>query len=68
VLLDTIRPGARGRLRLGDGWRVQPSDELLKRLRQILGPDAVQVIYGRSALRTRPAEVERGRPRLALLP
>jgi DNA polymerase-3 subunit alpha len=67
VLLDTVRPGARGRLRLGDGWRVQPSDELLKRLRQILGPDAVQVIYGGLALRARAPEPERERPRLALV-
>jgi DNA polymerase-3 subunit alpha len=27
------RPGARGRLRLGDAWRVAPEDTLLKRLR-----------------------------------
>ncbi len=67
VMLDTIRPGARGRMRLGDTWRVQPSDELLKRLRQILGPDAVAVVYGGPPARVRAPEVERERPRLAVV-
>jgi DNA polymerase-3 subunit alpha len=46
VQIEYIRPGSRGRLRLGQAWRVQPRDELLKRLRQLLGQDAVQVVYG----------------------
>jgi DNA polymerase-3 subunit alpha len=32
-------------LRLGEGWRVQASDELLKRLRQQFGNEAVEVLY-----------------------
>ncbi len=32
-------------LRLGDSWRVQASDELLKRLRQQYGSEAVEVLY-----------------------
>ncbi|HET8731195.1 MAG TPA: OB-fold nucleic acid binding domain-containing protein, partial [Moraxellaceae bacterium] len=32
-------------LRLGEGWRVQATDELLKRLRQQYGSDAVEVLY-----------------------
>jgi len=40
------RPGCEGRLRFGDDWRVQPDDALLKRLAQLLGDDAVAVIYG----------------------
>ncbi|MES2916981.1 MAG: DNA polymerase III subunit alpha [Pseudomonadota bacterium] len=36
---------AEGVLRLGEGWRVQASDELLKRLRQQFGTEAVEVLY-----------------------
>ena len=36
---------AEGVLRLGEGWRVQASDELLKRLRQQFGVEAVEVLY-----------------------
>ena len=36
---------AEATLRLGDGWRVQASDELLKRLRQQYGSEAVEVLY-----------------------
>ena len=50
VHLDYLRPGVRGRLLLGDEWRVQPTDELLKRLRRLLGPDAVKVSYERYIL------------------
>ncbi len=32
-------------LRLGDGWKVQATDELLKRLRQQYGTEAVEVLY-----------------------
>jgi len=41
------RPGASGRLVLGDDWRIQPADELLKRLRHLLGMEAVEVSYQR---------------------
>jgi DNA polymerase-3 subunit alpha len=37
--------GAEATLRLGEGWRVQASDELLKRLRQQYGSEAVEVLY-----------------------
>ena len=61
------RPGARGRLRLGDAWRVAPEDALLKRLRHLLGGDErVQVIYQRE-LPLRPSRPEPGAvPRLAV--
>jgi len=36
---------AEATLRLGDNWRVQASDELLKRLRQQYGKEAVEVLY-----------------------
>ncbi|QFY90801.1 DNA polymerase III subunit alpha [Magnetovirga frankeli] len=39
---------ASGRVRLGQGWRVKPSDELLKRLRRYFGKDALQVEFGRA--------------------
>jgi DNA polymerase-3 subunit alpha len=34
-----------GVLRLGEGWRVAAPDELLKRLRQQFGAEAVEVLY-----------------------
>jgi len=40
-------PGARGHLILGNDWRIRPTDELLKRLRKLLGPDAVRAAYQR---------------------
>jgi DNA polymerase-3 subunit alpha len=45
VHVELSRPGARGRLVLGSEWRVRPSDELLKRLRQVFGQTAVRVCY-----------------------
>lgn len=42
-----LRPGIEGRLRLGDGWRVEPADALLKRLQHVLGDQAVEVVYQR---------------------
>ena len=36
---------AEATLRLGEAWRVQASDELLKRLRQQYGAGAVEVLY-----------------------
>ena len=47
VLIDYRRPGARGRLACGDAWRVQPADALLKRLRRLLGNEAVSISYRR---------------------
>jgi DNA polymerase-3 subunit alpha len=38
-------PQAQGLLRLGDAWRLQPTDELLRRLEGCLGRDAVQMDY-----------------------
>jgi DNA polymerase-3 subunit alpha len=39
-------PGASGALRLGDSWRVRPSDELLRQLGRLLGSDRVKPYYG----------------------
>jgi len=36
-----------GVLRFGEEWRVRPTDDLLKRLRALLGQDAIGVVYGR---------------------
>jgi DNA polymerase-3 subunit alpha len=47
VRLTYRRPGAVGELVLGAPWRVQPTDALLKRLRQVLGADGVKVSYER---------------------
>ena len=65
--LDYRRPGAEGRLRLGDDWRVEPADALLKRLRHLLGDDGVEVVYQRE-LRLRPSTPEvAAAPRLAVV-
>ena len=47
VHIDYYRPGSRGGLVLGNDWRVLPADELIKRLRKLLGSDAVRVSYER---------------------
>ncbi len=49
VVLDYSRGDARGRLVLGDDWRVQPQDGLLRRIERLLGEGTVQVEYGRKA-------------------
>jgi DNA polymerase-3 subunit alpha len=58
------RPGVLGELLLGEGWRVEPSDALLKRLRQLLGTEAVRVVYERSPLPVMRGEGQPA-PRLA---
>ncbi|MEA3276945.1 MAG: DNA polymerase III subunit alpha [Pseudomonadota bacterium] len=58
VQVDYRRSGVRGRLRLGDDWRVQPAEELIRRLRRLFGIDAVRVAYGRS-VSMMPARAER---------
>ena len=45
VRLHYRRPDVEATLRLGDAWRVNPSEERLKRLRQQLGNAAVEVLY-----------------------
>jgi DNA polymerase-3 subunit alpha len=62
------RPGCEGRLRLGDNWRVTPVDALLKRLRGLLGDEAVEVVYERErAVAAPPPPVAAGRPQLAVV-
>jgi DNA polymerase-3 subunit alpha len=68
VHVDYRQAAGRGRLLLGEDWRVQPADELLKRLRHLLGSRAVQVSYQRFV----PPRVEAVRasgdpPRLAVV-
>jgi len=45
VLVDYRTDGARALLRFGDEWRIRPADELLRRLRELLGVGAVRVEY-----------------------
>ncbi|KAA6185613.1 DNA polymerase III subunit alpha [Thiohalocapsa marina] len=60
------RPGAEGRMRCGDAWRVDPTDALLKQLRRLLGDAGVEVVYQRE-LQLRPSLPELGGPpRLAV--
>ena len=49
VHLEYLSPAAQGRFVLGEDWRVKPTDDLIKRLRQLLGQEAVQVAYVRYA-------------------
>ncbi len=42
-------PHATGLLVLNESWRLQPADELLRRLSRLLGNDRVKVKYGRGA-------------------
>lgn len=45
VIVDYCRSGARARLRLGEQWQVEPSDDLLQRLQDFYGKQAVQLNY-----------------------
>ncbi|MDJ0873254.1 MAG: OB-fold nucleic acid binding domain-containing protein, partial [Gammaproteobacteria bacterium] len=45
VFVDYQRPDATARLRLGEGWLVNPTDELLHRLSELAGELRVQVDY-----------------------
>jgi len=45
VWLDYRSPEATARVRFGQNWRIRPSDELLNRLRQLLGEDKVHLEY-----------------------
>jgi DNA polymerase III subunit alpha len=69
LYLDYRRPGARGRLVLGPDWRVRPTEELLARLRHMLGRDAVRVSYERDSFEgpARNAVPAPEAPRLALV-
>ena len=45
VVIDYHKTGARAALPLGDEWRVNPSDELLNRLRETVGDQHVNINY-----------------------
>jgi DNA polymerase-3 subunit alpha len=45
VQLVYRRPDSRGMLAFGEAWKVQPMDELLRRLERLLGPGGVEVVY-----------------------
>ena len=46
VLIDYQRDDAKGQLRLGSEWQVQPSDELIQRLKDRFGNDSVWLDFG----------------------
>jgi DNA polymerase-3 subunit alpha len=48
IRLHYMREGARGEIQLGKEWQVNPTDELLRRLEQFLGPGSVRVAYRHS--------------------
>jgi len=50
VEIDYSDDQARGRVMLGDDWRVEARDELLRQLRGLFGSDAVSVGYRRGRL------------------
>jgi DNA polymerase-3 subunit alpha len=45
VYVEYRRADARAELRLGETWRVNPTEELIRRLADLAGPDRVQVEY-----------------------
>ena len=45
VCIDYVRPDARVRMPLGEHWKVRPTEDLLRRLRDIAGGDGVAVEY-----------------------
>ena len=48
--------GASAVLAFGDDWRVQPTDELIRRLERFTRPGRVEVKYGQGASRRAPSE------------
>ena len=44
-VIDYQAPTARGRVRLGDDWRVTPADELMLSLQETLGEKRVKLVY-----------------------
>jgi DNA polymerase-3 subunit alpha len=46
IAINYRRSGVTGKLRLGNEWRVQPSDELIQRLKDRFGNEAVSLNYG----------------------
>jgi DNA polymerase-3 subunit alpha len=44
--IEYINESVAARLRLGDRWRVSPTDELLRRLTALEGIEKVEVVYG----------------------
>ncbi|TQV64952.1 MAG: DNA polymerase III subunit alpha [Halothiobacillaceae bacterium] len=49
VHVDLRNGEARGRLALGDGWRITPSGEMLRRLRLMPGVDRAELFHARTA-------------------
>ena len=45
LCIDYLRSDASVRLDLGNDWRVHPTQELLKRLSDLVGPESVEVEY-----------------------
>ncbi len=45
VVINYAREQASGQFRLGDEWRVNPSDELVLELQQMIGPDKVRILF-----------------------
>ncbi|MFV2055762.1 MAG: DNA polymerase III subunit alpha [Thiohalomonadales bacterium] len=45
VVIDYESNNARAKIRLGEDWRIQPTDELLHQLRQLTGDGQVTVVY-----------------------
>ncbi len=45
VFVEYQRADAKGQLQLGNNWRIKPTDELLHRLREVYGRDAVVLEY-----------------------
>ena len=45
MCIDYLRSDASVRLALGNDWHVHPTQELLKRLSDLVGPESVEVEY-----------------------
>jgi len=46
VIIEYQNAEAKGQLRLGDQWKIQPSDELIQRLKDHIGVTRVSLYYG----------------------
>ena len=43
--LAYLRDGARAEIALGAAWRVHPTDELIHRLKEVMGDAQVRMVY-----------------------
>jgi DNA polymerase-3 subunit alpha len=47
IVVEYKQPAGSAMLRFGERWRVTPTDTLLDQLKELVGQDAVELVYER---------------------